>query len=424
MTNLKNIMPPNMYDVIEGAGICTVKEIINLSTWDIQKLTNMKEEDINFLKNLVARYYCPKIITAEKLEKYSHIKTGCSGFDDILNGGFRVGTLSEIYGESGAGKTQLALQIAAQCGKDGSIYICTEDAFPVKRFNQLLEYHSHQASCSEYREKIFIEHITESQDLLSCVRVRLPKLLEQKKVSVIIVDSIAAPFRVDVTNYVHRAEELRELEYYPKEVIEGKKEKLRFIRYDKLVVKDKTQASSKNSEKRKRKPTKESRGRNRKIKNQNYKNITTQNEHQTLPIRPAVPVAQNDRNPPTKTQEKDRPQLSNNKIKSENDNKNHYNQTFEKCIIKTGGVRKAFKELTNSMDCIVKLKLVENLIIIEQTYTSATYYYKKLSECNHNKSEVELPENSEIPNILHDEVEKAIDTQRNDKAPGPDGINN
>ncbi|XP_045532689.1 DNA repair protein XRCC3 [Pieris brassicae] len=211
MTNLKNIMPPNMYDVIEGAGICTVKEIINLSTWDIQKLTNMKEEDINFLKNLVARYYCPKIITAEKLEKYSHIKTGCSGFDDILNGGFRVGTLSEIYGESGAGKTQLALQIAAQCGKDGSIYICTEDAFPVKRFNQLLEYHSHQASCSEYREKIFIEHITESQDLLSCVRVRLPKLLEQKKVSVIIVDSIAAPFRVDITNYVHRAEELREL---------------------------------------------------------------------------------------------------------------------------------------------------------------------------------------------------------------------
>ncbi|XP_022116516.2 DNA repair protein XRCC3 [Pieris rapae] len=211
MANLKNIIPPNMYDVIEAAGICTVKEIINLSTWDIQKLTNLKEEDINLLKNLVARYFCPKIVTAEKLENEKHIQTGCLGFDDILNGGFRVGTLSEIYGESGAGKTQLALQIAAQCGKDGSIYICTEDAFPLKRFNQLLEYHNNPASNSEYREKIFIEHITESQDLLSCVRVRLRKLVEQKKVSVIIVDSIAAPFRVDVINYVHRAEELREL---------------------------------------------------------------------------------------------------------------------------------------------------------------------------------------------------------------------
>lgn len=210
MTDLKNIIPSKMYDIIERAGICTTREIITLSTWDIQKLTNMTEDDIHFLKTKVTTHVCPTITTAEKLEKERHIKTGCVNFDETLNGGFRIGTITEIYGESGAGKTQVALQIAAQCGKNGCVYICTEDTFPVKRFNQLTKSIQHTTNYDN-QEQMFVEHLTESQNLLTCVRVRLPKLLEQNKVSTVIIDSIAAPFRVDVINYVQRAEELREL---------------------------------------------------------------------------------------------------------------------------------------------------------------------------------------------------------------------
>ncbi|CAK1550495.1 unnamed protein product [Leptosia nina] len=171
----------------------------------------MKNEDITLLKNIIGKQICPLINTAEEMTFEKHINTGCVSVDKLLNGGLRVGTLTEVYGESGSGKTQLALQIAAQCGSKGSVYICTESVFPVKRFNQICDYIQRDSCKNINKEHTFIEHVTEGEDLLSCIRVRLPKLLKQKKISVIIIDSIASPFRIDVSNYVQRAEELREL---------------------------------------------------------------------------------------------------------------------------------------------------------------------------------------------------------------------
>ncbi|XP_023934763.1 DNA repair protein XRCC3 [Bicyclus anynana] len=207
MDALKNILPTRLYEITEKAGI-TSKQIIFLSIWDIKKLTNLKNEDVVLLKNIVTQYFCPMSITADKLEKTEKkLKTGCTAIDNILNGGFRIGTVTEIYGESGVGKTQLVMQIAANCSGEGCVFICTEDLFPVKRYNQIKQniYRSN-AECN-----MFIEHLTEAQELISCIRVRLPKLLNTNKVSAVILDSIAAPFRCEYTNYVQRAEELKEL---------------------------------------------------------------------------------------------------------------------------------------------------------------------------------------------------------------------
>ncbi|CAG5039360.1 unnamed protein product [Parnassius apollo] len=54
----------------------------------------------------------------------------------------------------------------------------------------------------------------------------------------------------------------------------------------------------------------------------------------------------------------------------------------------------------------------------------ATSYYKRLYESNTTEDEIDLVDTSNIPNILQAEVEKAIDTQKVDKTPGPDGISN
>lgn len=50
-------------------------------------------------------------------------------------------------------------------------------------------------------------------------------------------------------------------------------------------------------------------------------------------------------------------------------------------------------------------------------------YYKKLYEST-TQDEINLDETSDNPNILHSEVKKAIDTQKEEKAAGPDGIHN
>ncbi|CAK1583726.1 unnamed protein product [Parnassius mnemosyne] len=210
---LKSLLPPNIFEKIDKAGIATPRQLLVLSVWDIKKVTNIATEDILFLKNVVSNSLNPSSFTCDELlktQKVRKIATRCINIDNLLHGGFRTGTITEVYGESGSGKTQLGIIAAINSWPNKSVYICTEDLFPVKRLNQIID-SSRDKFDSRCAKHIFVEHLTESHELLSCVRVRLPKLLEANEVSVIIIDSIAAPFRCESTNYVKRAEDLREV---------------------------------------------------------------------------------------------------------------------------------------------------------------------------------------------------------------------
>ncbi|GBP78596.1 hypothetical protein EVAR_57164_1 [Eumeta japonica] len=101
-------------------------------------------------------------------------------------------------------------------------------------------------------------------------------------------------------------------------------------------------------------------------------------------------------------------------------------ETIENCILKTGGTKKATKELTNTKNWVVKMKDERGKISYDRTdiLETATSYYKKLYGSNNIQDRTELLETSSISDILHIKVEKAIDSQKNDKAPGPDGISN
>ncbi|KAI8424964.1 hypothetical protein MSG28_006868 [Choristoneura fumiferana] len=215
MDLLKNILPQKIFEVIERAGVSTAKQIIMLSKWDIKKLTNLSNDDIFLLKSMVADYISPESVPGDLLLQKENlnprISIGCNTIDYLLKGGFLRGTLTEIYGESGSGKTQVLLQAVAHNSYCGCVYICTEDLFPVKRLEQIIHSIPDCNSETDYGKNIFIEHVTEPIELLSCVKVRLPKLLSRNKVSLIVVDSIAAPYRTDTTNYIQRAEDLREL---------------------------------------------------------------------------------------------------------------------------------------------------------------------------------------------------------------------
>ncbi|MEZ5334643.1 MAG: ATPase domain-containing protein [Methanolobus sp.] len=47
------------------------------------------------------------------------LSSGCKPIDDLLGGGFEVGVVTQIYGEPGSGKTNLSLQLAVECVKNG-----------------------------------------------------------------------------------------------------------------------------------------------------------------------------------------------------------------------------------------------------------------------------------------------------------------
>lgn len=68
------------------------------------------------------------------------VPTGCSPIDELLDGGFERGTVTQVYGPPASGKTNLALSAAVSVAVDGgrAVYIDTE-GLSVDRFGQMLE---------------------------------------------------------------------------------------------------------------------------------------------------------------------------------------------------------------------------------------------------------------------------------------------
>ncbi len=72
------------------------------------------------------------------MDKTDRIPCGCKGIDEMLGGGFEKGIVTQIYGASGTGKTNICMQLAIECVKSGKkvIYIDTE-GFSAERFKQI-----------------------------------------------------------------------------------------------------------------------------------------------------------------------------------------------------------------------------------------------------------------------------------------------
>ncbi|KAK6044855.1 hypothetical protein COOONC_17640, partial [Cooperia oncophora] len=66
------------------------------------------------------------------------LSSGCPLLDDLLGGGFFPGTITEISGEAGCGKSQICMQFAAVSIANGHNVVCveTERGFSVKRTHQ------------------------------------------------------------------------------------------------------------------------------------------------------------------------------------------------------------------------------------------------------------------------------------------------
>ncbi|XP_028996679.1 DNA repair protein XRCC3 isoform X2 [Betta splendens] len=139
------------------------------------------------------------------------LSVGCPVLDQMLRGGLLVGAVTELAGKSGTGKTQLALQLCLsvqfpiQYGglHSGAVYICTEDSFPIRRLQQLIQEQSNLRSdippdlinSLHFSDNIYIEHTADLDSLQVCLSQRVPLLLARGLVRLLVIDSVAALFR-------------------------------------------------------------------------------------------------------------------------------------------------------------------------------------------------------------------------------------
>lgn len=82
-----------------------------------------------------------------KDNRFQKIMTSCYEIDKMLNGGVRIGNLTEIYGEAGTGKTQFCFQLCINVQMPESmgglageaLFVDCENCFSTKRLLQMAE---------------------------------------------------------------------------------------------------------------------------------------------------------------------------------------------------------------------------------------------------------------------------------------------
>jgi len=225
-------------DIVQDIAAClrksriiTINNILALPKEELAAKAHLSDEQISHLYVAISKKVTPyqpcsvyAILnnTSSSCLQHSKISLGCPVLDSTLRGGLLVPGINEISGESGSGKTQIALQIclAIKLKRENdlqgdSLYISTEDAFPTKRLHQLAMHVQRKFECNvpSLMDSIFIEHAADVEDLKALIDQRIPALLKNSNVRLIVIDSIAALFRVEYTlnENIERSRALAEL---------------------------------------------------------------------------------------------------------------------------------------------------------------------------------------------------------------------
>eukprot|EP01083_Nonionella_stella_P072186 194447_1 len=159
--------------------------------------------------------------SSSTLSPNSTIPSDVPLLDKCLRGGFRIGTVTEIVGRSGVGKTQLAMQLCVVAARlnFGSIFVDTEKKLSMERLNEIANQrhrmNMNYKSANNVLNNVTIHRISSTSELLLAiskldeeiilrneqseeeVSVASHGELDKYAVKLLIVDSIAAPTRRD-----------------------------------------------------------------------------------------------------------------------------------------------------------------------------------------------------------------------------------
>lgn len=109
------------------------------------EINGFSEAKVDKILEVVGKFVASGFVWALDLHTKRHdmvyITTGSRHLDDLIGGGIETGAITEVFGESGSGKTQLCLTLAVACqlqfaqggGEGKCLYIDTNGTFRPER---------------------------------------------------------------------------------------------------------------------------------------------------------------------------------------------------------------------------------------------------------------------------------------------------
>lgn len=192
---------------LQDAGYKTVESIATAKVKDLQKVAEIGETKAKKILN-EARSISEKdqFVTAEEILNkrgdVGWITTGSEEVDNLFGGGIETQAVTEIFGEFGSGKTQLAHQLGVNVqlskdegGLDGNtIYIDTENTFRPKRIESMAR--GVGLKPEDALKSIFVaKPANTDQQLIAAEKAQ--DIVEERNVKLLIVDTVTSLFRAE-----------------------------------------------------------------------------------------------------------------------------------------------------------------------------------------------------------------------------------
>ncbi len=124
------------------------------------------------------------------METTERMSLACEPLDDVLGGGLEKGIITNVYGASGTGKTNVCVQAIASCLEGGgtALFIDTEGGFSTERFLQMHE-------DRESLERLVLMEPTTFEEQKEAFN-RLGDVVEDEDIDLVVVDSLVALYRI------------------------------------------------------------------------------------------------------------------------------------------------------------------------------------------------------------------------------------
>lgn len=195
---------PATADKMRSVGYDNIEKVAASSPYELSELIGISAE--NAKKAIEAAREATNIevqtgsAVFEKRKNIGRISTGSKGLDELLGGGVETNGITEMYGRFASGKTQLGFQLAVNVqlpvnkgGLDGSVlFIDTEGTFRPERIDAIAKAQGMDAK--KVLDNIYVSRVM-STDQQILTAERADKLVREKNVKLIIVDSLMSLFR-------------------------------------------------------------------------------------------------------------------------------------------------------------------------------------------------------------------------------------
>jgi DNA repair protein RadA len=157
---------------------------------------------IHAVRSMLDMGFEPADKVLERKEKALKISTGSKDLDKLLGGGIETQAITEAYGQFASGKSQLGFQLAVDVqlppekgglGKK-CLFIDTENTFSPQRIMSIAK--AVGVDPEEALKNIFIARAYNSEHQIFLID-KSAEVIEEKKIGLIIIDSLMSHFRAD-----------------------------------------------------------------------------------------------------------------------------------------------------------------------------------------------------------------------------------